>query len=253
MNYGEIDELKAKLSLIYWRDANQHNIQSVGQFIDGRYIEYKSHNLLLTQIKLLDENNLVQQCNLCNIKKTKSIDKADLSINGINYSIKSNRKAMPALVNHTHRAGIEKVCTRIGLSIKEIDDAIDNYWTLRLNGNISEDVKMNTLDNPFVAAKQDFTKLLEYFLFIGTAQQDSSYQADGLIAFTDPCEYKTWNTYTKIGLAQMYIEQVTISIRSKAMPKSYNHNSPKDSIHLSIQKWTRFIDGSYKGALHIRG
>lgn len=253
MNYGEIDELKAKLSLIYWRDANQHNIQSVGQFIDGRHIEYKSHNLLLTQIKLLDENNLVQQCSLCNIKKTKSADKADLSINGINYSIKSNRKATPALVNHTHRVGIEKVCTRIGLSINNIDDAIDNYWALRLNGNIREDVKMNTPGNPFESAKQDLAQLLEYFLFIGTAQGDSCYQADELIAFTDPCDYQTWSRYTKNGLAQNYINQATISIRSKAMPKSYNHNSPKDCNHLSIQKWTKFIDGLYKGTLHIRG
>lgn len=252
MNTGEIDELKSKLALIYWRDNKLNNIEKVGFYNNSNvYYEYKGHDYTIEQIRTLDKDSLSDLCQLCNIKKAPSNFKADVCINNLNYSLKSSRGALPALINHTHRAGIEKVCKRIGLDITGIDSAINNYWERRLKNEIGEDVKISTPNNPFEIIRTDLISLLSYFLFNGTASKDSPIQAHELISFTDPLNYKTWNYFSKKDAASLYIDKVTISLRSKSM-ETYNPketNSKNDSIGL----WTKFIDGKYKGALHIRG
>ncbi len=254
MNKGEVDELKAKLSLIYWRDGNHNGINSVGFYTDNAtdFFEYGSHGLMLAEIKNLQNEALIEYCEQCGITKAPSTIKADICINGENISLKSNRGALPALINHTHREGIEKVCNRINLSLQPIDDAIEEYWQQRQAGLITEDVQMCTPNNPFEPIKDYLTTLLAYFLFIGTARADSSIQAERLISFDDPTNYATWTTYSQAEAARQYIDRVTISIRSKAMPTTYIHNGTSDR-DKKIAKWTRLSDGSYKGSLHIRG
>jgi hypothetical protein len=155
------------------------------------------------------------------------------------------------LINHTHRVGIEQVCQRIGLDITPLDNAIENYWTLRLSGRISEDVKMSTKGNPFEPIKDYLVHLLAYFLFTGTARGNSKVPASELISFTNPVDYQTWVKYSREEGARQYIDRVIISLRSKAM-ESYKPNSVSER-DKSIRAWTRWIDNSYKGTLHIRG
>lgn len=252
MNKGEEDELKAKLSLIYWRDNNINNIQTVGYNDGQNYLEYPSHNLTLNDIKNLDKTNLRTICNDLNINIASSRIKADVTINNENISLKSTRGALPALINHTHREGIQKVCNRINLNIASLDNAINNYWIARQNGQIGEDIKMSTPNNPFLSIINDLSTLLEYFLFRGTASGNSLVQAVKLIEFNDPTNYNTWTYYTPSQAISQYINNTTISIRSKAMPSTYNHTgtTPRDQ---SISKWTRFSENKYKGTLHIRG
>lgn len=252
MNNGEIDELKAKLSLIYWRDNNQNGIKSVGVYDKAKFIEYKSHGLSLQEINQLTQVDLVYYCNISNIKKAPSSIKADICINGDGISLKSNRSALPALINHTHRVGIEKVCERINMDITPLDRAIDEYWQKRQDGLIREDVKMCSPGNPFRPIKESLVQLLAYFLFIGTAKGDSPVQAKGLISFTNPIDYQTWSFYSREDAARQYIDYVTISIRSKAMPSTYIHQGSSDRDQ-SISRWTRWFDSAHKGTLHIRG
>lgn len=44
MNKGEVDELKASLALIYWRDNKENGIESVGFYEcnGSSYFDYKS-------------------------------------------------------------------------------------------------------------------------------------------------------------------------------------------------------------------
>jgi hypothetical protein len=121
MNKGEEDELKAKLSLIYWRDNNINSIQNVECNDTQSYFEYPTHNLTLIDIKNLNQDNLKRICNQFQINIASSLIKADVSINHQNVSLKSTRGALPALINHTHREGIQKVCQRINLNITSLD------------------------------------------------------------------------------------------------------------------------------------
>ncbi len=255
MNRGELDELKAALSLIYWRDNYLNNIESVGFYRTPEYIEYyeyKAHDLTLREIGALTEEETEIICRECSITKAPSSLKADICINQTNVSLKSNRSALPALINHTHREGMKKVCDRINISIAPLDDAILDYWNRRESGNITEDVKMSTPNNPFEPIKEYLITLLAYFLFTGTARADSLVQAEEVISFTDPVDYDTWTSYTKAAAARQYIDRVTISLRSKAMPSTYNHNAVSDRDKI-IATWTRFSSGAYRGSFHVRG
>ncbi|MBE0514220.1 hypothetical protein [Sulfurimonas sp.] len=256
INKGEIDELKAKLSLIYWRDNKLHNIEKVGFYnlktMD--YIEYPSHNYSLLDICNMGITELQKNCSLLKIDKAPSIIKADVSINNINVSLKSKRGALPALINHTNRIGIKKVFDRIKLDIEPLDNAIDDYWNKRLNKIIQEDIKMSHDTSPFKSIKNiTMVPLLAYFLFKGTGSSDSKIQADSLWEFDNPTDFATWKNLLPNEVAESIIDKTVVSIRSKkGMPKNYNDN-PTTEEDKSIKKWTRFIDGHYRGALHIRG
>jgi len=258
-NIGEIDELRAKLGLVYWRDNNLNNIQNVGYYeIDKKknimtYFEYPTHTYSLSDIRNMDTDTLKNACHSLGIIKASSRLKADVYINNNAVSLKSKRGALPALINHTHRAGIEKVCKRIKLDITPLDIAISNYWNLRLNNQLTEDVKMIN-NNPFTPIiTTTLIPLLQYYLFVGTAQGDSDLPASMVVEFEDALDYTTWNNYTLKQATASLINKTTISIRSKGMPDTYNHNNPTSLRDISIEKWTEFIQNKYKGSLHIRG
>ena len=97
-----------------------------------------------------------------------------------------------------------------------------------------------------------FSLLLSYFLFEGTARGDSAIKAEKLIEFDSPVDFNTWREYERIAAAKLIIDKVTISIRSKAMPDTYVHDATSER-DKSIAIWTEYINGSYKGSLHIRG
>ena len=76
------------------------------------------------------------------IEKARTSSKADISVNGISYSLKEINGSPPAIVNHTPRHGFENVCSTIGVSIDELDKIIEEYWDLRLSGQIKQDTKI---------------------------------------------------------------------------------------------------------------
>ena len=244
MNAGEMDELKAKLALIYWRDNNLNGIKSV-----SLEAEYLSHGLNLDEIKNKSDNEIITICNQCNANKAPAASKADVIINRISYSLKSHRKALPALLNHTHRDGIIKVCSRIGLDISRLDTLISKYWEGRISGVHGEDVKF--IGSAFSKDKQAMVKLLEYFLFTGTAMKNSNYPASKLYKFTDPFNFATWAEIDKLTAADEIISNTTISIRKKSIT-NFNPKGASDK-EKNMAPWMKFADGAYRGEIHIRG
>lgn len=256
-NIGEIDELKAKLSLIYWRDNRMHGISNVG-FYDlnwtNTYIEYPSHAYNPTQISTMQTQQLCSLCSSLGISKSPSGIKADVVINQDKVSLKSKGGALPALLNHTNRSGIEKVFNRIQLPIQPLDSAINDYWMKRMSGIIREDVKMNDLNSPFSSIKiSTMVPLLSYFLFTGTGIGDSAIPANVVWEMSDPTDFSTWQRLTLHQVSQTIVDSTVISLRSKkGMPKNYSGQTDTP-INASIAMWTRYWQGEYRGALHIRG
>ena len=179
--------------------------------------------------------------------KAKSGYKADIEINGIKYSVKYKNAGKSALLNHTHRRGIIKVCNRIGLNILDFDKIVNDYWNLRESGIIGEDVSNSNSNSPFNKNKELIKKLLEYFLFKGTAQGDSAFPADKLLEFSDPFDPSTFKVLDPGDAVDEIWSSLVFSLRSKAMPKNYNKKDHED-----LTPWTRFSSGAYRGSLHIR-
>lgn len=245
MNAGEIDELKAVLTLIYCRDNNVNGVRNV-----GLEHEYRSHNKTIEELKVMDDRAIISLSSACGVVKAKASYKADVRINGEGYSLKSHRKALPALLNHTHRAGIIKVCNRINLDISVLDSLIGQYWDNRINRVHGEDVKYT--DSVFAQGHASMVQLLEYFLFVGTANGISPFPAVALYSFNDPFNFSSWQRKSRSSAASEMIRGSTISLRNKGMMGSYSDSSTSTA-HTEMRPWVRNVDGSDKGSLHIRG
>lgn len=245
MNNGERDELLAKLALIRWREDKLYGIHSVG--LGNIYI---SHSKTIADLKIMSNVDILNLCNNCCIGKAIPSQKSDVHINGIGYSLKSNRSAPPAFINHTHRNGILKVCQREGIDIRKLDVLVKNYWLARNTGTITEDVKFK--GSVFESDRDVMVKLLAYFLFKGTAKGDSLYPAEFLYSFDDPLDFSTWKKYSPFDAANKIIDNTIISLRNKGMPITYSPNSTNQT-HIEMRPWVGFINGEYKGSIHIRG
>jgi len=182
------------------------------------------------------------------ISKAKGTSKADISINGVRYSVKEIKWSPPAIVNHTSRPGFENVCKRVKTSILQLDKIIDEYWRLRKLGTIKEDTRTKDSNCPFSDYKNYLKPIIEYFIFIGTGRGDSKHLADKVLEI----DYKSLPGKMRILERDQYFDVVwpklRFSVRSKGMIPSY----PDCKNSVSIKRWTMKRDGTYKGTLHIR-
>jgi hypothetical protein len=176
--------------------------------------------------------------------------KADVGINGKNYSVKYVGGARSAIVNHTSRKGFLRVCVHIGVDIKPLDVMVSEYWKKREEGIITEDILNSNPESPFASHKKYLKNILKYFLFDGTGEKDSEFRADGIIEFSDPLDPSTYKILSKDDVIDHMWSSLVFSLRSKkGMPKTYD---PKK--HANLLPWVRFRPGDAypKGALHIR-
>ena len=256
MNNGERDELLAILSLLKVK-------QNMGEFDSQQVQSIKSgltecninSSVNFNTILSTSDSQLSLIAKSCGISKAPSGAKADVQINGIGYSIKSVRSAPPAIVNHTARPGFQKVCDRVRSDIKQLDRIIDDYWLLRSKGEISEDTKIVDVNCPFKIHKEFMRPILNYFLFTGTGQKDSLYPAKKIISIDNPLDVSSWRLYDEKNALDLFWDKMVFSLRAKkGMPSGYPDNmSPKAlTTKTSLERWTKFIDGDYRGALHIR-
>jgi len=244
LNGGEIDELKAKLALIYWRDNNLNNISKV-----GLNREFKSHNMSIESLIQLTNDEVIALTKKIGAYKAPAAFKADVVINEIPYSLKSHRNAPPALLNTTHRAGILKVCERINLDITRLDKLILDYWQKRTAGICKEDVKYQ--DGIFSQDEDAMVDLLKYFLFTGTARGISKLPAKEIYEICEPFDFDKWKVRNSDDVTRDILKNTRISMRSKGM-NSYTETS-NTKPHQNMRLWTRYHQDAYRGAIHIRG
>lgn len=257
MNKGERDELIVQLKLVELRD-NCHSLKEFGNINSIKFQnEYKSlpKKLNLDNVVKLSDFELIKIAKDCGIIKAGSHSKADTIINGESISVKSKKHSPPAIVNHTTRPGFEFAAKHSGGEIEKLDLLIENYWQNRLANLIGEDVKNTSIHSPFKEEKEIMRPFLNYFLFDGTGSQLSKIPANRILGFSDPLNVNTWIIYDRENAIDMYWDNLIFSIRSKkGMPKNYPNVTHKNTIPLmpSIERWTRFVNDAYRGALHIR-
>ena len=188
------------------------------------------------------------------IWKAPTSAKRDVMINGKGYSLKSIRAAPPAIVNHTTRDKWLRVCNVVGLSIDPLDEMVSEYWKLRIDRKIGEDVLSSSNYCPFGSNPQRreyLRTLINYFLFDGTGAQDSAYPAEYILEFTDPLIPSTWRILDKRSAFDSMWPKMVFSIRSKkGMPPDYPSISATKKV--LMEPWVRHIDSDYRGSLHIR-
>lgn len=261
MNKGERDELLIKLKLIEMRDA-----QIIPAFLGVPISQLGFGNVTYaslppnTNLSLIRNNdpaiNLL--CCTVGIQKASTTCKSDVYINNFGYSLKSLSAAPPALVNHTTRPGFESACRYSGANIAMLDQIIYDYWNKRTAGIIKEDVHnyIGTTINPnspFVNHQAYMKPILEYFLFIGSANCISPYRADFILDYVDPLNPTTWHIYDPTTAVNLLWPKLIFSVRAtKGMPTNYNPNTYNGQNAASIKTWVSFSSNKYRGALHIR-
>lgn len=255
MNIGERDELIFKFVMIALRDSHGQlfgeNVNSVGF---GGY-EYRPlpPNFNLAQLNSMSDDQLNAFAAQHGISKAATGDKSDIYINRRGVSLKSLRAAPAALVNHTARPGFEFACYHSGANIAFLDEAVDNYWNLRLNGTITEDTRTTDPNCPFIPYKAQLKPVIEYFLFRGTGSRLSNHPACGIIEFTNPFDSRTYRWLSPDDAFESVWTKLIFSLRAKkGMPNNYNLETYRGKGAQSIARWVRFTSGDYRGALHIR-
>lgn len=262
MNKGERAELLVQLSLVSMRDLGLSlgNLKVVSVGFSNEYgkipnddlEEIKKGNFIYHE---MDDSSLAKFCKTIGISKAATGAKADVYINKIGYSLKSNNAAPPAIVNHTARPGFVNVFQRINKNIQGLDKIIDEYWKLRLSGQIGEDIPNSNPLSPFKNHKEYLRPIINYFLFTGTGSKVSEHQAEYILAFGNPNlinkDYKVYNESDAINL---FWDKMFFSLRSKkGMNKFPNLSKKQMPLFDSYQRWTKEPEkGKYKGALHIR-
>jgi len=257
MNQGERDEFLIQLKLIQLRDSDKTipvfgKITSVG--LEHEYNKM-TESLNLQNIKNASDTILTQIAKQHGISKACANYKADTKINSIPVSLKSNNAAPPAIVNHTTRPGFERIAKCVGVDISKLDALVDKYWELRMKNAIPEDIHNDNPISPFKQHKDILEPYLNYFLFTGTGSKASKLPAAKILTFANPLDIKTWHISCPADAIKLYWDNLVFSLRAKkGMPKGYPDNMTKRMMpqKQSVKLWTRYIDGSYRGALHIR-
>ena len=220
--------------------------------LNGKYI--KSLGLIVKEIADYSGREFSSEPEKAIIAKAPIFAKRDVLINGKGYSLKTISGSPPAIVNHTTREKWLRVCKSIGLNIDLLDEMVEDYWNLRNNRKITEDVTTSNSLCPFgntPSRKQYLKSLIEYFLFDGSGTRDSLHPADYVLEFFDPKDPTTWRVLDRQTVFLHQWPKMIFSLRSKkGMPPKYPDIDPAKK--RLIEPWVRYTSNDYRGALHIR-
>ncbi len=193
--------------------------------------------------------------------KAKASFKADIGINGINYSIKFGDCAKAAMINHTSRDGFINVCNKLKMNIAPLDEMIKEYWSLRKSGKITEDITNTSPHSPFRKYKEYLKPILEYFFFKGTGKRgDSDFPADKILIFSNACDPSTYKIISLDEAVDSVWDNLTFSMRSKkGMPTKKVGSQLVDlyspAKYPVLAPWVEYTSDEAKfpkGALHVR-
>ena len=253
-NKGERDELIIKFFFIEARmkglclpiNEQYEKISKVGS---SPMKDYKDLPFNVTWNEL-SPPEIISLANICEINKAGKFDKADIFVNSIGISIKSQRGSAPTIINQTVRTGILRVMEHLNQTIIPLDNMINRYWNLRLSGVISEDTKAVDKNFPFMSddlidGYSYLHPLLTYFAFDGTGTKDSDNPAELILEFKDPLKQKTWTYYSKENYIQAVWKRLVFSIRGKGLSNKSKKNKQN-------KLWIRTVDDKEKGALNVR-
>ena len=250
-NVGEKDELIIKIFLV---EARMKSMQlPIGDKIERiSSVGMKDREFLDTPFEAnwndLSAAEIVAVAAVCKIGKSVPSFKADVYVNNVGISIKSQRKSPPTIINQTSRSKILRVMNAIHNPIYTLDNMIMNYWNLRLSTTIGEDVRNSNSLSPFLSCasvdgKEYLAPLLNYFAFTGSGTADSECPADYIMEILDPMDSSTWVYYDHNNYIDSIWTRLIFSIRGKGLPKKL---VPEDYL------WIKEIENKKKGTLNVR-
>lgn len=258
MNAGERDELLAIFTLLHACGRGRgvdgfDTIKSVGRRARV-YRDWRNELGEPGQLRHTSDARIAQVAAALGVTKASGVEKADVHINGVGVSLKSHRKAPPALVNHTTRPGWQFAAANVDVAIDSLDSAVARYWAQRQAGDIKEDVLNSGPASPFWAARTELAPMLRYFMFAGTGTRRSVAPAEIVLEFTDPTDLATWICREPSTVVDELWPRLVFSLRSdKGMPKDYPDVSSRYAkTKSSIARWTVYWQNEYRGALHVR-
>lgn len=252
INQGDRDEYLVKLFLIECRQNKRpipigDTMAVVKSVQNSKMEEMDTPNRLLNWVEM-KAGLLVYFCKQIKAGKAGAFDKADVFVNGIGISVKSQRGAAPSLINQTARDKILRVMNAINCPIEPLDHIVNRYWFMRLNGG-TEDVSGLGKDNPFTIDEEGNSNLsllkplINYFTFKGTGTRDSLAPATLVLSLDNPVDTSTWVYYSEDNFVESVWENLVFSIRGKGLPTDITEEA---------QPWVREIDGQKKGTLNVR-
>lgn len=256
-NVGERDEYLLKLFLIECRQKKVSipigDKMEIVRTVGTRTEEYGDLSFSL-EWNTLEAEELISVCASVKATKAKLFDKADVYVNGIGISVKSERGGNPSLINHTTRDKIVRVMKSIKQPILQLDKIVDRYWDMRLAKKIKEDTCISDALCPFGAPDDEkslavIKPLLNYFAFDGTGTRDSASPALLILSLKSPTDVKTWKYFSKDNFVESVWSRLVFSIRGKSTPQ-FIDESGED--HQLMLPWIREVDGTLKGALSVR-
>ena len=253
-NVGEYDELRIKLRLIELRDAHKEVVISGKKFQIQSVSLHREFDALPkgTNLQTMTDNDIEKLANKVGAGKAKRNDKADVKINGVGYSVKSHRSAPPAIVNHTPRCGWYRICKELNIDIAPLDAMANEYFRLREDGVIGEDMLNTNPLSPFAKNKEYLRPLINYFLFKGTGDKASPNPASYILDCKDPYDISQWKIDDEFQYFDKYWNDMKFSFRNKGFT-SYPYKAPKSLWKNAVCKpWAKTFDGKLKGSLHVR-
>ena len=248
MNKGEKSELYLKSFLLREKKQNHHDtiFGKITQLSDNGNLSELTWND--SAEKYLKNKNVDKLKSILGIKKSGVNSKTDVTINGINYSVKEMKYQPPAIINHTTRDKFEQVCEKLNdYPLEPMDEIISEYWGIRLSDG-TQDMN-NDINSPFFRHKKYFKPIINYFLFDGTGTRMSDYPADKILEIKYLDLPDSMHVYDRDKYYDVIWPNLVFSLRSsKGMPKKYPNCKNIDS----IKKWTKLVDEKPKGAFHLR-
>jgi hypothetical protein len=256
-NKGELDEMIIKIFFVEAREKRMMlpigDKPEVITFVGMKHVKsnklYEFNDVpFIGNWSTMPVEELYAISQHCNIKKASKFHKADVIVNQIGISLKSQRGAAPSIINTTMRSKIKRVMDVLHQPMKNLDLMVDNYWNLRLSGKIGEDVSNKDPQSPFlttvngVKAEEYLEPLLTYFSFIGTGSKKSASPADYVLEFDNPVDLSTWTYYGRDNYICSVFLRLVFSVRNHKMPKPN-----ADDI-----QWIKKIEGNNKGQLNVR-
>ena len=258
LNNGEREEYLIKIYLCYLRDQ-KIKVPQIGKIINvGFENNYNTTDWSNVDFKKLKNNqkNIKSLAKILKITKSSSKDKADIKINDIFYSLKCTGYGKPTIVNHTNRVGWLKIAELKNLDISSLDKIIDEYWELRIKGDISEDCPNFHEKSPFNKNQEIVKPYLDFFIFEGSGRGYSKYPALKILDFKSFDELDSWKIYGQEYLKKHWNKlYFCMRYKKNIMPinkETYDNHKFKEL----ISPWTRYFKGikgekKYRGALHV--
>jgi len=246
INNGEKAELvyKAKLLRAKFNDEEIPPFGKITSLSDDANLSSLVWKKECEKFLKFDEAKKLQKC--LGLKKAGKYSKADVTINGINYSFKDLSGNDPALLNHFLRPTYEAVCKAVSLNIDELDNIIEEYWKLRENKIIGEDTHIQQEKCPF-KNHEDYLKPIILYLAFEGQEEPSDYPAEKMIITMLKTDPDFIEIYDKEDYWEHAKTRIKFALRGHRLAKGW-----KDENKESKEKWMRMCNGKLKGQLHIR-